>query len=387
MHRGTNLEAAAPPGEAQPSVPWTEVLSGPPDDAALLAAWDDLAVGLGAPRSAPSCVLAWYRNVWRRPEQVRVVVARRADRVVGVWPLYFERDSWGFVTYRMAGHQTIVGVEPLAAPDDVDARRALVAGLAELRPVPDRIELECVADCFPWLEAAGSAFPAWRAQVDTDASRAPYFRLDDRTYTSWVERRRPRAGKNVARYARRLAEHGYVRRRFAEHTEIVERLPVLRRLYLDRKRARGGWGADFDDAMLGMLTNLVADLAHDERAVLYTVEKDPSSIAAIDLVLIAGDNANVWIGGVDNTFPQYSPGQVNLTEIIGDSHAHGLGVLSLGPGEEGYKARYSTDAHAVVATTLVRHSWNLRQLNTPATLLPRPARELARQVRARVRRA
>ena len=366
-------------------MPWTEVLSGPPDDAALLAAWDDLAVGLGAPRSAPSCVLAWYRNVWRRPDQVRVVVARRADRVVGVWPLYFERDSWGFVTYRMAGHQTIVGVEPLAAPDDVDARRALVAGLAELRPVPDRIELECVADCFPWLEAAGSAFPAWRAEVDTDASRAPYFQLDDETYEDWVEKHRTGSGKHDKRFARRLADHGYLCHRFTEGSEITARLPALQRIYLGRKKARGGWGANFDDGMVAMVAELVNGLAHRGRAILYTVEQDPSHIAAIDLVLTAGRKADAWIGGVGHLLPQYSPGRVNLRAVIDETRAAGLATLSLGPGEEAYKARYSTATQSVAAARLARRSRSLRNLNTPAVFVPRGARDLARQIKARVK--
>ncbi|MFC8733026.1 GNAT family N-acetyltransferase [Luteimicrobium sp. NPDC057192] len=366
---------------------WEVVDGVPHDDPALESEWEALAVRRGAPRSAPSCVLPWYRFVLAEPARARIVVARRDGRVVGIWPLFHTRDTWGFVTYRMAGHQTIVGVEPLAVRDDIAAKEALVAGLAGLRPVPDRVELECVEDPYDWLGAARAAFPSWRAQVRTDASRAPFFELDDETYSTWVEHRRTGGGKSVRRYTRRLADHGYHPRRFTEPAEIVARLPALRRLYLARKAARGGWGADFDDAMLAMVSDVVASLVDGERVVLYSVERDADDVAAVDLVLVAGNSANLWIGGIGDVLPQYSPGQVNLTAIIDDSHAAGLRILSLGPGEEDYKSRYSTGAQDVVAAALVRHSRSLTHLNTPATFLPSGARDLARQLKARVKRS
>ncbi len=308
-------------------------------------------------------------------------MARRGERVVGIWPLFYERDGWGLVTYRMAGHQAIVGVQPLVAHGDAEARDALVGGLQRLRPTPDRIELECVAGSFGWLERAGELRPAWRSRVTSVTSRAPYFDLADGAYERWVDERHRTSLKQTERFERRLGDHGYVRRRFTDVPSIVERIPALRSLYLGRKEARGGWGADFDDAMSAMLTSVVESLAPRGRAALSTVENEARHVIAIDLALSAGGTTSVWMGAVGTTLTQYSPGQVNITGLLADSSsAPECDRFSLGPGEEPYKSRYSNGALEVRATVLERRS--LLPLHTPAALVPRRARAAAFRVAA-----
>src|SRR5450759_957107 len=261
-----------------------------PEDTVLLAQWDDLACRAGAPRSAPDCVAAWYRHVLSDSRLIRIVTVHDGDLLVGVCPLFVYRDGWGFARYRMAGHQTLVGVQPLTAPGhEASLEHALAERLHQLDPVPDLIELEAVPGAQAWLADAADSWPRRRPRVAGSVSATPVLALHDGGYEAWLDGRRGSGDKQARRFTRRLEEAGYTLRILTEPSEIGTRLHALRRLYLERKAARGGWGAEFGAPMVAMIEDLVGRLAPLGRAVMFTWESDDVVLAA-DLVLVAGDS-------------------------------------------------------------------------------------------------
>lgn len=352
-----------------------------PSDASLLREWDALACELGAPRSVPACTLAWYRHLLDDVDDARLVVVRAQGSVVGIWPLHLTRTRRGLVRYRMAGHQSIVGMEPLVARGQPAVREALVVGLMDLRPVADVVELECVGADHDWPSRLADGLGPWRPVLRTEPSSAPWFDLN--RYAEWTERRAPRGGKQARRFARRLGELGHHPHVETDVAGISRGLPSLREHYLGRKAARGGWGARYDGAVEAMVAEIVAELAPQGRAALF-VYGDGTDVLAVDLVLRAGATVTVWMGGVGTQLLQYSPGQLNLLEVMSWAHVAGAQVLDLGPGVELYKERFSTDARAVVQTELRRRS--IWPVNTPYALVPSGAVRLVRRARAAVRR-
>jgi len=346
-----------------------------------MAEWDDLACRLGAPRSAPACVLAWYRNVLADDSRIRLVTVHDGEALAGVLPLYVDRDHWGFVHYRMAGHQTLVGVEPLLDPDHADdAARLLAEHVHRLRPVPDVVQLEAVPAAMALLERASDAWPGRRPRVAATASIAPFLSFPDGGYEEWVARRAGRTTRESRRSARRLTEAGYTQTVLTDPEEIVRRLPELRRLYLDRKEARGGWGASFSPAMLAMIEDLTRALAPLGRATMFTWEQDGTALAA-HFVLTAGGTASGWLGAVGTRETKYSPGSLNVERVVEWAHDEGLCMLDLGPGDEQYKDRDSNGARTIEDAVLRRR--DLFPLNTPAALVPSGVRRAVRSLRER----
>ena len=354
------------------------------DDARLLAQWDELACAAGAPRSAPACVMAWYRHVLADNRRIRLITVHDGDRLVGVCPLFVHRDRWGFAHYRMAGQGTIAGVEHLLARDQQEAAARAIAGSPHrLDPVPDAVELDAVPRARAFLELAADAWPRRRPEINSRASTMLVLTLQDGGYEAWLGGRRGRNVREEQRSARRLTELGYTPRVLVPPSEIAARLPELRRLYLERKAVRGGCGADFEAPMVAMIEELVTQLAPLGRAAVLTWELGDIVLAA-DLVLAAGGNASAWPGGFGTREARFAPGNLTHLAVIEWAHRSGLRTLDWGPGDESYKDRFSDSARALQDAFLRRR--NLFPINTPVALVPRRTRALAGSLRNRLRR-
>jgi len=354
------------------------------DDARLLAQWDELACAAGAPRSAPACVMAWYRHVLADNRRIRLITVHDGDRLVGVHPLFVHRDRWGFAHYRMAGHGTIAGVEHLFAREQQEAAaRAIAGSLHRLDPVPDAVEVDAVPRARAFLELAADAWPRPRPEIRSWASVAPFLVLPDGGYEAWLDSRSGRTTRLARRSERLLVEAGYRPLVLEEPGEILDRLPALRELYLERKEDRGGAGADFGPPMVAMVEDLVRRLAPLGRATIFTWERDDVVLTA-HLVLSAGGNASGWLGAVGSREAKLSPGSLNLVANIEWAQRSGTRTLDWGPGNEAYKNRFSNGARALQDAFLRRR--NLFLINTPVARGPRRARALAGSLRNRLRR-
>jgi len=246
--------------------------------------------------------------------------------------------------------------------------------------VPDVVQLEAVPAAMALLERASDAWPGRRPQVAATASIAPFLSFPDGGQQEWVARRAGRTTRESRRSTRRLADAGYAQTVLTEPEEIVRRLPELRRLYLDRQEARGGWGASFSPAMLAMIEDLTRTLAPLGRATMFTWEQDGTALAA-HFVLTAGDTASGWLGAVGTRETKYSPGSLNVERVVEWVHDEGLRMLDLGPGDEQYKDRDSNGARTIEDAVLRRR--DLFPLNTPAALVPSGVRRAVRSLRER----
>ena len=121
-------EAAAPPSPAD-----VQLVSNPRQFAALANEWECLhAAGVTA---SVFNTWMWHFAWWEqhgRPRTLKIVVARRAGRAIGIAPLYVQR-SWGLRVLRLLGTQgdsNPYNIAPLFEPgDEAAAARALAPAI------------------------------------------------------------------------------------------------------------------------------------------------------------------------------------------------------------------------------------------------------------------
>lgn len=355
-------------------------LSGAGPPAAVAAGWDDLAVALGAPRSAPAPVLCWLRHLLPPRAGSRLLVATdAAGAVAGVLPLVVSRDGFGFVHYDLPGVGALFGVEPLARPADEPAvALALAASLEDLRPVPDTLAIGSMRTASAWPGALASALSRRYERAHAGSYTSSWIDLAG-GLDGWLQRRDAGFRARLRRRGRRLAEDGFTCREWTAAGDVVARLPTLRRLYLAREHGRGGAGYRFDDRMAGFLVEIAGACRGTDRLRLVTVER-AEAVAAAQLLLCAGGCASLWLTGFDGAASRYGPGIAAIVHALRSAAARGEATLDLGAGEEPYKGDLADGT-----TSWVWERWQRRGLfpvHTPAALVPRHARSRLRGLRA-----
>jgi CelD/BcsL family acetyltransferase involved in cellulose biosynthesis len=339
--------------------------------------WDDLAVALEAPRSAPGPVVSWLRHARPPRSGARVLVATDlAGAVAGVLPLVVSRDRFGFVHYDLPGAGALFGVEPLARPEDgLPVARMLAEAIDDLRPLPDTLAIGSMRPESAWPEALASALAPRYERVRTGSFTSSWIDLTA-GFEGWLQRRPSKFVRQLTRRSRRLEERGFQSRDWADASDIIRRLPALRRLYIERQQSRGGTGYLFDGAMVDFVEEMVRSYSGTGRLRLVTLERG-GEVAAAKLALIAGGCASSWLSAFDIRLGALGPGFEALAAEVRCGAAHGQRLLDLGAGDEDYKGTIADGT-----TGWVWERWQRRglvPLHTPFGLVPRHARTWLRE--------
>ncbi len=359
-----------------------EVLTGPDETEPVRAEWDELAVSQGSPYCAPAWQLAWWRHASPHDSQMRVVVVRGAEGLLGIAPFCASRGLGGLVVYRLLAADISPRVEPLArAGAEREVAEAIAAKLSEGVPRPAVVRLEQVEADRPWPTLLAQCWPGRRPpRLLTEPSEtAPTVLLGEPDYESWLAGR-SRNFRQQARKRRRLLDSSAGVRAMLEPTAPEEAIGELTRLHLARRGDRPS--AAFRPGVREMLAEAGAELAPAGRFRLATLTVDGAVISS-HLFVCAGGEVAYWNGGFDDAYAELTPGLEAILGAVEDAFGRGDDRVDLGTGDHPYKLRLADGSDQLRSVAVVPRGpgYALARLR----MLPGAARvSLSRKVPERV---
>ncbi len=366
MHNGAALPALA-----------VEVVENPSRLPALAAAWDPL-----VDERAPGAVFrssAWLVPWWGAfgvGKRLRVLVAHRGGRVVGVLPAYAVPTALGGRRLRLMG-DGIAGSDYLGAVAADGDRHAVAEAFAEhLVGEESDATLANLLDDEPLARALLRAADGAGATVDRiDPIPSPYTALDG-GFADWLATLPNGAGKQLLRRRRWLEKRPGFRLEIATTPEAVAAgLEQLLRLHAARWSLDGGSDGIAGAAALAFHRRTAPLLARLGWARLYLLHVEGAVRAAL-YGFGRGGRFAYYQSGHEPAWRQRSVGTVVLGAAIEDAFARGEREFDFLHGDEPYKATFAGAA---------RHLCAFRMSRGGRALLLRGAERWARAARRAVR--
>jgi CelD/BcsL family acetyltransferase involved in cellulose biosynthesis len=350
-----------------------ELITRAEDLGAYIDAWDRLAVAAQRPLAAPGWLMPWLRHAAPEGAEVRAVVVREGNELVGIAPFVMERGPLGRVDLRLFGVPFSERREPLAArgrEEDVAAEVARVLGSSE--PPATILALEGIDIDSRWPDWLARHYPgrvrpaiARRAVLHT-----PTLSLDGMSYDDWMQSKSGNFRSQMRRMRRQLADDGGVVRMTGPDSDLDKDVDAFMRLHLGRWEERGGSGLA-EVRMHDMLVDAARRLLPEERFRLWLVELEGKPIGA-GLFLAAGGELSYFNGGFDEDYARYKPTLQTILSAVEDAFGRGEKRLDFGGGPQSYKQRFA-DGEAPLTWVNLRPR-NARYPLTRAQLLKADAR-------------
>lgn len=317
--------------------------------AVLRVEWDQLALAAKAPLSAPAWVLAFWAAMSPPGASMRVIVVRRGDELVGIFPLCTE----GRICLPIG--KGVGEASPLAHPGMEEEVAAAIAGaIATLDPRPTTIRLEQLegGGSLDWAGMLSQAWPDGRGVwTKTDSSvGVPEVHLGDGGLEEWLAGKSGSFRREMRRKQKRLDEAG-ASFRFATTDSLEQDVGEFLRLHRGRLSQQGGSSLD-EDGVGPMLVAAGRELLPEDRFRLLIMEVGSEAVGA-QLVLAAGEEAIAWNSGFDDAYAKLSPSMQCILHVLTDAAGKGQRSFSLGPGDQEYKTRFSDSGSELVSYTLV----------------------------------
>jgi CelD/BcsL family acetyltransferase involved in cellulose biosynthesis len=348
----------------------------------IVPAWDELAGRRGLPMSTPAWMLGWWRHLRPADAQLRVVVVRDADEVIGVAPFFATERSRPFrrVDYRLLSAGDGEGLCPLAVPGrEWDVAPLFARALGAGAPRPDLIAFEAVPmeSILPALVREswpGIRRPSpWRPTVGgaTTISLA-YESLD-----AWLAAREPKLRTEARRRQRRLEEAGGSVR-WSTAATLREDLETMVRLHRSRWEGQAQPSSLTENAgsLIDHLLEIGETGCEDGRLRVQVIEVEGETISA-HVAMAAGGTIVSYNGGWDERHKALSPPMLRVLTTVEDGIARKDRYLSLGHGVQSYKQRFADENHPLAWGELIPPG--PRSVLTHAGLARRDLRRSARQ--------
>lgn len=356
---------------------------------ALRREWDDLAVAVGRPGSAPDLLLAWLRHMAPAGSAPRVVSVREAGRLVGLAPFLVHPGPRGRPLARLLATPSMPQRScVLALPGHEDAVCAAVAReLAASRPRPAVLSLERIDRGASWPGRMAGAWPGpGRARLLWDQRvPGPGITIGPDGFDAWLSGRSTGFRRKHRLTRRRLAERGAAIVRASDAAGVRRGLEAFGRLHGARWGERSRlWRPD----SLAMLQEAGEALLREHRFRLYAVEADDEIVATM-ILFAAGGQVVAWNGGWNPAWARERPSAALLDHAIEECFALGDRHLDLGEADQPYKTRLADrDDPVAWATVLPRGaSYPLMRAVTAPERLRGRARTAARRLPPGVQRA
>ena len=336
------------------------------------AAWDALAVEAARPLTSPAWMLAWWRHLAPAGAQLRVVLARDGDELVGVAPYWARHGPFGFVEYQLLAAGNGQRLAPLAAAGrSGEVAAATATALSEADPRPATVRVDATDVDSPWPEALRSGWPGGlRPWVRCDrVLSAPVLEIDGRGFDDWLQSKSKNFRQQM-RGGRRKLEKAGAYARLSGRDDLERDLFTLARLHHARWSARGG-SSVMEPAVERLLLDAGRELVASRRFRLWVIEVEGRPISA-HLFVAAGGEVAYWNGGFDPAFAQYKPALQTLLAAVEDAFEHGDRRVDFGSGAQPYKQRFAEGDHPIAWYTLFPRTW--RYGLTRAQTLPRHVR-------------
>jgi CelD/BcsL family acetyltransferase involved in cellulose biosynthesis len=323
------------------------------DDAAV-SAWDRLAVAMRQPMAAPAWMLGWWRHAAPPGAQLRLVVVRDRDEVVGIAPFFADRGGRrGRLDYRLLGGE-MPRTSPLAVPGrEWEVAEAIGRALAEADPRPDAVALESMPLASHWAVALRDTWPGPMRPVARQyfVQGSPVITLAGGSFDAWLAAKSRSFRSSIRQGRRHLEAAGAVSRVSTEATLRAD-VEAFVQLHAARWEGRGESPLMAIGAELApMLEEIGRALLPSGRFWIRLLEVDGEPAAA-QLYSAAGGDV-VWMNsGWDERFASLRPVVMALADEVEASFARGDRRLDLAPGEDPYKLRFA-DANDPVAWTIM----------------------------------
>lgn len=343
------------------------------------AAWDRLAVEAGEPCSAPAWMIPWWRHAVPGRGELRTVVVREGEQLVGIAPYYVQLGSLGLAEYRVLSAGEAHRVGPLAAQGREEEVAGLIAEtMAAARPRPSSFLFEGLDESSRWAELVARAWPgSLPAKLRTAFQmEAPTLKLTGTDYDSWFSSRSSNFRQQMRRKGRQAEGRGGAISLVRTQEEADRALEAMFRLHRARWSSRGLEGS-LKDGTEEHLREVVAELLPLERARLWMIEADGEPVC-VQFFIVAGGELNYWGGGFEPSWDDLQPGQLAINAAVRDAFERGERRVDFGGGALRYKWRFSNGDDPVVWRGVFPR--NLRYPLTRAQLLPKRARHAVRTV-------
>jgi CelD/BcsL family acetyltransferase involved in cellulose biosynthesis len=313
----------------------------------FLDEWDGLAVKQGRPFSAPGWALAWWQHMRPDRAELRVVLVRDRDSLVGVAPLY-ALGAYLHPIGRDVGSAEIVSASGLEA--EVAAAAAPALTTVQHRPVA--IELQCNSDGPDWpalLDASWATGRGAWTRLGADVP-VPGIDLDGGRFEAWLNEKSASFRRDIRRNQRKL-ENDQGAFRLTTSSTLERDVGEFMRLHRMRQEGRTSLGSD---QVVQMLVAAGSKLLPQHRFRLYCLEMGGSVIAA-QLMVAAGPVTCAWNSGFDGAYGRYSPSIQCLVRALIDADQNGERTFSLGTGGQDYKSRMATREDRLRTYVIVPH--------------------------------
>jgi CelD/BcsL family acetyltransferase involved in cellulose biosynthesis len=331
----------------------TEVLDEPSALAQVTSAWDRLAVQRSRPFACPAWLCAWWRHAAPQGAQLRVVVVRDGDDVIGIAPWFLARDRLGVRALRPMGWPICQGVEPLAGDGrEPEVAAAVARALATGRPPPDVVAFDGIDRRSPWPGDLARAWPGGHAATLTRYEQ-PTFSVsvpEPVGSGSWLASKSRHFRTNLGYSRRRFLRQGGCFR-LATGVTLDSDLRAFARLHRARWESRGG-STYLSAPVERLLAEAGGTLIEDGRFRLWSLDLGDQIISS-HLALRAGTECAYWLGGFDARYATLSPSLLGILNVIEDALDTGVRRVDLGGGSADWKLRFADDQGTLAWLRLV----------------------------------
>jgi hypothetical protein len=322
-------------------------------------------------------MLSWWRHAAPPGAELRAVLAFDTDALVGVAPWYV-LNRQGIAEYGLLASSAAGGVEPLAkASREAECAQAFIARIAANRPAPSVIALSQIRRGSAWPQLLRDNWPGSRPLLMREQPvSAPFIDRDGMTFEQYFAGRSSNFRAECRRHRRKFEEIGMIERLAGPGAEAERDLRHFADLHYSRWEPRGGTGA-LRPALERMLLSAAEKLVEPGRLriVALDVGDEPASV---QLFVAAGGTVAYWLGGFDERWAQFGPGNLALLAAVRDFFTRGEERFDLGPGAQPYKYRFATGEDELATVVIIPRGTRL-PLAVGAQAARRSRRALSRR--------
>jgi CelD/BcsL family acetyltransferase involved in cellulose biosynthesis len=346
------------------------------------AAWDRLAAERGAPYCAPAWMLSCWRHTVSGKAELRTVIVRDGDELVGLAPYFVQLHRLGLAEYRVLGAGVSHRIGPIArAGREDEVAAALAQTLGEADPGPSSFLLEGVDGAGPWPDLMRRSWPGrLRPSLRTTYTmHAPTLSLEG-DFEEWYESHSANFRQKMRQKRRQMEKRGGEIRMVTEPEEAQRVLDSMIRQHRERWSARGLEGS-LQHGMEEHLRAVVPALLPEQRARLWSIFVDGEAVCT-HVFFTAGREVASWGGGFEPEWASVSPAQLVILAAVEDAFRRQERRLDWGGGVLDYKLRFANGDDPVEWVALFPK--NVRYPLTRAQLMPKAARLGARKLYRRL---
>jgi len=328
-------------------------------------------------------MLSWWRHAAPEGAQLRSILVFDGELLVGVAPFYAVRRR-GLVEYGLLAAPASGGIEPLAeAGKEAECARLVSGRLAAATPRPSLVRLTWTPRNSVWPGLLQSMWPLSRPVLLREHSEAaPCINRAGKTFDQYFSERSANFRAECRRHRRQFERQGMVQHLARPGQEAGRYLRSFASLHYRRWEPRGGTGA-LRPALERMLQSAADELVEKERLRIFALDV-AGEPASVQVFVAAGGEVAYWLGGFDDRWGAFGPGNLTVLAAVEDFFSRGEDRLDLGPGGQPYKYRFATGERKLDTLVLAPRGRHLA-LVVSSHLTRRLRRALSARLPPRVR--